>query len=496
VKKEMKHWIEGAIMGYLVMISIEAWSKPLLPGMQHRVVIDTDCAIDDLRAISLLLSRPEISIEAFLLSDGTLPPAEGMMKLRALLHQFNADTIPIALGHELKDVNPPWRAFNRQLSWGKPVKANDPCPDANVLLSDLLAGSNEKITFLCLGPLSNLALGIHGHEGLASRIERIIWYVESVKPLQGFNYECDKEAADFIFKSGIRIDAIANLKKPGANFDSALFSQCRDSKTRTGSVIFAVHNQPEALKRLKEGHFALCDDLAAVYLCNPELFDMTPLLENVHIRFNQDFALPSIREAMGDMISGTYKPSLNIVFNEFPAQREQFAYDVREIMDSAIIRYGMEEWKANVMTDEFHGHLGVFSIVGAKMGMRAREFFGIGTDELEVLSYAGTRPPYSCLNDGLQVSTGATLGMGTISIDTDSVRRPEALFSYHGRLVKIRLKQEFLEQVDADIHEGIIKFGLMDDGYWKLIRRNALKYWMEWDRNDIFQLDEITTENK
>ncbi len=45
---------------------------------------------------------------------------------------------------------------------------------------------------------------------------------------------------------------------------------------------------------------------------------------------------------------------------------------------------GYDEWKANVMTDEFHGHLGVFSIVGAKMGIKARELFGVGADMLEV----------------------------------------------------------------------------------------------------------------
>ena len=42
------------------------------------------------------------------------------------------------------------------------------------------------------------------------------------------------------------------------------------------------------------------------------------------------------------------------------------------------------------MTDEFHGHLGVFSIVGAKMGIRAREIFGVGPDMLNVVTYAGT----------------------------------------------------------------------------------------------------------
>jgi pyrimidine-specific ribonucleoside hydrolase len=168
-----------------------------------------------------------------------------------------------------------------------------------------------------------------------------------------------------------------------------------------------------------------------------------------------------------------------------------FNYDVRQIIDSAIAHYGMEEWKANVMTDEFHGHLGVFSIVGAKMGIRAREYFGVGPDMLNVLAYAGTKPPYSCLIDGIQVSTGATLGMGSIQIASDSVVQPSAVFTYKDRSVRITLKNEYLEKVDADIKEGIVKFGLMDDGYWKLIRRNALKYWVEWDRNVIFDVEEI-----
>ena len=34
----------------------------------------------------------------------------------------------------------------------------------------------------------------------------------------------------------------------------------------------------------------------------------------------------------------------------------------------------------------------------------------------------------------------------------------------------------------------------MDDGYWKLIRHNALKYWLEWDRNKIFDITETGPE--
>ena len=125
------------------------------------------------------------------------------------------------------------------------------------------------------------------------------------------------------------------------------------------------------------------------------------------------------------------------------------------------------------------------------MGIKARELFGVGPDMLNVVSYAGSRPPYSCLNDGIQVSTGATLGMGTIHLASDSIISPSADFKYKGHSFRISLKKEYLDKVDADINEGIVKFGLMDDGYWKLIRRNALKYWLEWDRNKIFDITEI-----
>ncbi len=245
------------------------------------------------------------------------------------------------------------------------------------------------------------------------------------------------------------------------------------------------------MEKLTRNHFRLCDDLTALYLTNPELFDINTMPYKVHVRYNQDFNVQGVREAICDMITGMYASGSNVVFNRFPDKREMFNYDIRPMMDSAIARYGYDEWKANVMTDEFHGHLGVFSIVGAKMGIKARELFGVGPDMLSVLTYAGSRPPYSCMNDGIQVSTGATLGMGTIHLASDSTTKPSAVFTYKDRSVRISLKKEYLEKVEADINEGIVKFGLMDDGYWKLIRRNALKYWLEWDRNNIFEIEEI-----
>jgi pyrimidine-specific ribonucleoside hydrolase len=445
-----------------------------------------------MRAISLLLNRPEMTIKAILLSDGSLSPGEGSGKVYSLLKEFSIDNIPVACGDLIAGVNPPWREFNRQIRWGKESDNHDAGLKAVDCLTENLKNANEKVILVCLGPLSNIAQLITKDAGLVSNIERIIWYNESVLPLQGFNYECDKVSADLVFKSNIRIDVIANLNKDNTLFDSSMYADCSQSKTRLAAVLRNVFSQPLVYEKLKQNHFKLCDDLVALYITNPELFSVNIITDQLNVRYNKDYEVDGVKEAMTDMINGTYFPEKNIVFNRFPVQHEMFSYDVRPIIDSAIARYGYDEWKANVITDEFHGHLGVFSIVGAKMGIKAREFFGVGADMLEVTTFAGTKPPYSCLNDGIQVSTGATLGMGTIHLATHSKTKPSAIFKYKNHSVRISLKKEYLEQVDADIKEGILKFGLMDDGYWKLIRHNALKYWLEWDRNKIFDIEEIS----
>lgn len=364
------------------------------------------------------------------------------------------------------------------------------------LILKILKSEKEKITLVCLGPLTNIEKGLKADPQIASKIERIIWYNESVKPAQGFNYECDKESANSLLKSGLRIDVISNLNIEDAKFDTTIINVCNHSGTEIARILSIVFNQNTVKKSLYDGHFVLADELVTVYITNPELFNINAETDRLNIRFNKDFEINAVKEVIIDMIKGNYTSERNILFNRFPINREVFNYDIRPIIDTALALYGPDEWKANVMTDEFHGHLGVFSIVGAKMGIKAREIFGAEPDMLDVVTFAGSKPPYSCLTDGIQVSTGATLGMGTIHLAKSKKISPTAVFTYNNRSIKISLKQEYLDRVNADIKEGISKFGLMDDGYWKLIRHNALKYWIEWDRNKIFDIEELPSKKQ
>ena len=332
-----------------------------------------------------MLSRPEIIVKAILVSDGSLPPSEGVVKVRSLLNEFGRNDIPVATGYVLEGVDPDWRSFNRKVRWGNEKVEPAHKLDAVECLTNIVSASNEEIDLVCLGPLTNIARAIGKNSGILEGIERIIWYNESVNPLKGFNYTCDQADADLVFNADVRIDVISNLEKDMALFDTTLYAVSVKSNTRQAEAIRFVYSQPEVTVRLNQGHFRLCDDLVVLYMTNPELFDMNIKPPQVKVRYNQDFNVQAVREAITDMLNGTYVSEQNVVFNRFPDQKEMFNYDVREIMDTVISRYGYDEWKAAVMTDEFHGHLGVFSIVGAKMGILAREYFAVQPDELSVI---------------------------------------------------------------------------------------------------------------
>lgn len=459
------------------------------PVPVQRVIIDTDCAIDDFHAINFLLSQPEIEVSAIVVSEGTLKAEDGVTKIHALLREWNIDSLPVTCNNIPISEIPPWRKLNRQLKWGL-MNDHAVCDDYEQVLKSLFENT-ENITYslVCLGSLSTADYILDNHPQYISQIRRIVWYGGAVQFHQGFNYQCNSTAADKVLSSNkIRIDIISSPYQEIRLFDEGFMENLKDTDNQLSKIIYRFHQQPEILESNHRKNRYLQDELVAVYILNPELFDMNINPADIRIRYNESYDLQAVREVIADLMKGSYRFKKNVAFNEFPTDRKFYNYDVRQIMDSAIARHGPDEWKACVITDEFHGHLGVFSVVGVKMGIKAREIFNVAPDNLIVVSSAGSTPPYSCLNDGIQVSTGATLGQGTISLVRDTLTSPEALFSFRGKSVKIRLKDEYLKIINQDIHEGIVKFGLMDDGYWKLIRRAALKYWRDWDRNNIFDI--------
>jgi pyrimidine-specific ribonucleoside hydrolase len=175
-----------------------------------------------------------------------------------------------------------------------------------------------------------------------------------------------------------------------------------------------------------------------------------------------------------------------VVFSVFPHHDEDYQDDVNAIKEMAIARYGEQEWRLNVLTGELHGHLGVYALIGSKMGLFAKEILGAKHDEIRIVSNAGTKPPVSCLNDGLQVSTGATLGHGLITISEMEAPYPEADFICNGKTIKIRLKKEIQIEISSLLQQAVIRYNGLTYPYWLYVRELAIRYWLELDRNAIF----------
>jgi pyrimidine-specific ribonucleoside hydrolase len=177
-----------------------------------------------------------------------------------------------------------------------------------------------------------------------------------------------------------------------------------------------------------------------------------------------------------------------VVMKEFPVNPSLFQADVRPYVEKIIERHGLEEWKACFLTNELHRHLGIYSLVGAKMGVRAREILDAPFDAVDVISLAGNQQPLSCMNDGLQVSTGASLGRAAITIA--HVKQPAAIFLYKDRMVTLRIKKEIVNQIRKDIQAALKKYGGLNPEYFAHIRKLSIEYWLKWDRKAIFE--EIT----
>jgi formylmethanofuran dehydrogenase subunit E len=68
---------------------------------------------------------------------------------------------------------------------------------------------------------------------------------------------------------------------------------------------------------------------------------------------------------------------------------------------------------------EFHGHLGPFLAMGVKMGQIGLRELGLSeqTNSLQVFLKVSPNVPYSCVIDGLQISTKCTIGNKKLRVE-------------------------------------------------------------------------------
>ncbi|MEM2130744.1 MAG: formylmethanofuran dehydrogenase subunit E family protein [Candidatus Bathyarchaeia archaeon] len=93
---------------------------------------------------------------------------------------------------------------------------------------------------------------------------------------------------------------------------------------------------------------------------------------------------------------------------------------------------------------EFHGHLGIFLVLGLKAGLYANKKMGKNKLRMHAIIETEPAPPFSCFVDGIQMTTGCT--MGKQNIELKNGRSLSVQFTKGDAQLKLEVKETLLEQ--------------------------------------------------
>jgi pyrimidine-specific ribonucleoside hydrolase len=179
------------------------------------VIIDCDPGLDDVIALIMAFANEKLDVKAVTVVAGNQTLDKVAKNTLKVLSYAGID-VPVGLGYS--------RPMTRKLVTAGEVHGEDglygaKLPEATLkadklhavdLIAKVLQESEEKVTLIPIGPLTNIAMFLHRYPELINKIERISLMGGAVNggnctPSAEFNIYVDPEAADIVFKSGIPI---------------------------------------------------------------------------------------------------------------------------------------------------------------------------------------------------------------------------------------------------------------------------------------------------
>uniref|UniRef100_UPI0031E2882F nucleoside hydrolase n=1 Tax=Saccharothrix mutabilis TaxID=33921 RepID=UPI0031E2882F len=172
------------------------------------LIIDTDPGVDDALALAVAVASPEVDLLGVTTVFGNVALDKTSRNALRLMTLLGRDDVPVALGAERPLVHPQPHVSRAHGTDGLsgfadtlPEPTAEPDPrDAVTLLKDLLEASEQPVTIVPIGPLTNIALLLAAHPRLKDRIARLVVMGGGIRggnitAAAEFNLWCDPEAA-------------------------------------------------------------------------------------------------------------------------------------------------------------------------------------------------------------------------------------------------------------------------------------------------------------
>jgi len=115
--------------------------------------------------------------------------------------------------------------------------------------------------------------------------------------------------------------------------------------------------------------------------------------------------------------------------------------------------------------NDFHGHIGPYAVLGYKMGLIANKKLGEDPFCKKAVIYTDTKPPHSCVIDGIQLSSKCTLGKGNIKIKKEADIKADFSNKQKQKITTI-LKPSIKKEIDSMVtEENILEYS---EKYFKM----------------------------
>jgi len=175
------------------------------------------------------------------------------------------------------------------------------------------------------------------------------------------------------------------------------------------------------------------------------------------------------------------------VLKTFPLEPEAYQPAAAELIRQGVIeRFGEEEWATVVLTHELHNHVGIMTVVGAKMAVRARELMHAPMRQVKVVAETGPEPPFACALDGLQAGLSSTFAQQLIEAPETDTPTLAATFTLGEKTLRLELRPEYAKRIRQYIHTAIDTHGNLTPAYFEEIEKDCYVVWAEFDRKEIF----------
>lgn len=259
--------------------------------MPRKIIIDTDPGVDDAMAIFTALASPELDVLGLTTIYGNAAVDVTSQNALLLLEVAERVDIPVAQGASIPLTSPyrgPVDFVHGENGLGNAVfdapTQSLHSQNAMDFLHTTIFNNPHQVTFLTLGPLTNLALTVQQYPGIVPLIDEIVIMggnalePGNASPAAEANILHDPEAADIVFGQNwkvtmVGLDVTHRVNITGSQLKKIASGSSPRHRLLADAIPFYQRFHESVTEGLDGIH--VHDPTAVTYLIHPELFQKT-----------------------------------------------------------------------------------------------------------------------------------------------------------------------------------------------------------------------------